>query len=120
VNPILAEEFAFYTAFLWIGAMVAAVVGLRVAQDWRQSAFLLGVATLVGAVLVLSMFPVRGVHPLLLVTTPIPALLGLSGLVVWFRRNRSRFNPGSVRAIFYVGLVCLFVLVLTIVLVSKE
>jgi len=53
------------------------------------------------------------------VTGPVPVILGLPGPVLWFLRSRDRFNPTSVRVIFYVCLACALVLALTIAFAAR-
>jgi hypothetical protein len=124
LQPIFAEDFGgLYVFFgsLWLILSVLCIIGLFAAHRGHWSVLLLsGPAILASGLETLSLLQhPRGVLPIFAITVPIPLLLGLAGVVLWFIRNRSRFNPISLRIIFYLGLACVFILILTIVLVTK-
>jgi hypothetical protein len=116
----LAGFFAIY-AIVWVTALVLSMVGLFAGSRGHWSALLLsGASVLIGGMFILSALPrYSDVLPLFKLTDPVPALLGLPGLILWFLRSRKRWDPVNARAIFYVCLACAFVLILTIVLVSN-
>ena len=103
-------------ALLWLTALSLAIAGMVAGYLKHWSALLLsGASLLIGSYLVQCMF--QGSGEVLLIfklTEPVPVILGLPGPVLWFIRSRDRFNPSSVRVIFYVCLVCALVVALTI------
>jgi hypothetical protein len=80
-----------------------------------------GTTALIGLMFVMVTFQrFEGVLFLFKVTGLIPLPLGVAGLVLWFVRSRSRFDPVHLRVLFYVCLGCAFVVLLTILLVARE
>ena len=108
-------------ALLWCTALVLAIAGMVAGYLRHWSALLLsGSSLLIGSYFVGCMFQGSGEVLLIFkVTGPVPVILGLPGPVLWFLRSRDRFNPTSVRVIFYVCLACALVLALTIAFAAR-
>jgi len=123
-SVILAEAlggfFAMY-ALLWFTALILSIAGMVAGYRRHWSALLFsGTSLLIGSYFVECMFQGSGEALWVFkVTGPVPVILGLPGPVLWFIRSRDRFNPTSVRVIFYVCLACALVLVLTIALTAR-
>ncbi len=119
-HPILAEDFGpLYSCYavLWLALSVLSVIGLVLGYRGHWAALILsGPPVLISGLMTLSLLQhPSGVLPFFMLTGPVPLLLGLPGLILWFIRRRAMFNPLSLRILLYVCLACASLVIFIIV-----